>query len=145
MFPEGVVRLHDGTIDFDGDAIFACLVKASFANTTLDDTNRDAFNYFDDIPAADKSSTTYKAFGTNDIRIDTTDDNVQFAEGTVSLTFPTVASGNSCRGILTYKSSGASSASPIICYSHFTANVTADGGTVTVNLAADGLFTLSYD
>ena len=83
---------------------------------------------------------------TADANNDTTNDNVTFGDGTVSMAYTVVTSGVSCRGMVFFKSSsGTETVCPIISYNHFSANVTADGGTVTVTLNADGIFRASYD
>lgn len=147
MFPEGIIRLHNGTVDYDtGRPIRAILVLDSFLDTTFIETNRDAFDFVNDIPAADRATSLFKALGTNDIVKDATNDNVNFSPGTVNLTYPTVTSGNACRGVVVFKSdTGGEATSPLLCYANFTASVAADGGTVTVTLNADGIFRVSYD
>lgn len=146
MFPEGIIKMTNGGVDFDTHTLRAVLVKASFANTTLTDTNRDAFDFLNDIPSADRSkAANFVVINTADIVKDAANNNVNYAGGTVSLAFTVVTSGTSCRGIVVFKSSsGTESACPVLCYNHLAANVTADGGTVTVTLHADGLFRASY-
>jgi len=145
MFATGIVSLSDGSIDFDTDTIRCVLMKKSFIGTSFNETTRDGWGFLVDIPDADiAKSGTFKAIGTNDIVIDTTNDDVNYAGGTVSATFPTVTANVVCEGIVVFKSLATETLSPLICVNKFSAEKTADGGTFTVNLNADGLFQASF-
>jgi hypothetical protein len=146
MFAEGIKAVTNGSVDWDTDVIKAVLMKESFANTTLTDTNRDQFNALNDLPAADRADPEF-ATVTADIGISSVSDNVRYGDGTSTIEFATVSSGNVCRGIVVFMSSvgGAASDCPVLCYNHFTAAVTADGGKVQVTMAAQGIFRVSYD
>jgi len=146
MFAEGVRRLGNGSIDFDTHVIKAVLMRTSFANTTFTDANRDAFDFLDDIPTADRAKDgAFPTLAAADIVMDAANNNVKYADGTTTISFTVVPTSLPVRGVVIFKSSGAESASPVICYNHFTAAATSDGGTVTVTLNADGLFRASYD
>jgi hypothetical protein len=145
MFANGIKSLTNGGIDFDTDTIKAALMKQSFVATSFNETARDAWDFLNDIPDADIAKNTFKTVTTCDIVIDSTNDNVDFAGGTVSLTFPTVTNGTECGGILIFKSLAQETTSPLICFSKFASTVTADGGTVTVTLNTNGLFRASFD
>ena len=153
MFATGVRKLSRGSIDptAEGTHVWrACLVKKSFANTTLTDARRDTYNDLDDIPADDISlgtvGGTMTAFPTvsQDVVINAGSDHVGFGTVETTIVFPTVASGVSCRGIVIYRSAATGAASDLICYNHFSAEVTAQNADVTVNVAAEGLFKASY-
>lgn len=146
VFPNGLKKISEGTFDFDDATIRCVLVKKSFGNTTLTATNLDGFDFLDDIPSGDRSkNSAFPVLTTNDIVIDGANNHVNYGSGTTAVSFTVVTNGTSCRGVVFFKSSsGTESQCPIISYSHFNANVTADGGTVTVTLNADGIFRLSY-
>lgn len=141
VFANGIKKLADGSIDFDTHVIRACLVKSSY-NTTV---NKDTHDFLNDVPSADRASSTFKVISSPTISVSASADKVFFGENIVTITFPTVANGVKCGGIVVFKSSGSTTtASPIICYDTFGSVVTADGGTVTVTVHANGLFQASY-
>lgn len=149
MFAEGIRALTTGQVDFDTDTIKAILMRASFENTSLTETAKDTWNFMASLPAADRADVTgggdlIKVIGTTDVVINTTNDMVNHAPGTVSLTFLSVSSGVNCHGIAIFKSATTEAVSELLCYNDFTTTVQGDGGTITVTLNADGLFRCSY-
>jgi hypothetical protein len=54
------------------------------------------------------------------------------------LTFTSVATGQRCKGIIIYHSSGTRAASALLAYDTFTSAVTSDGGQLQVTLNASG-------
>ncbi len=145
MFAEGVKRIADGTIDLDTNVVRALLVKKSFANTTLTETAKDTFDFLDDIPSGDRSKDQKVIVTTKDLVKSNADDKIYYAGGTTKITFTVVPNGVSCRGIVVFASLSANETGcPLISYNHFTANVTADGGSVDVNFDANGLIKFSY-
>jgi hypothetical protein len=147
MFAEGVKGLLDGrfSLTAGGDTIKCALMKQSFVGTTFTETVRDTYNFFASIPDADIAKNTFKAIGTSGSVIDTTADDVNFASATVSVTFGSVTDTTVVGGIVVFRSATTEGASDLICFNKFASTTTADGGTVTVTLNADGLFQASFD
>lgn len=145
MFAEGIKALNSGGVDFDTNTIKAVLMKQSFIGTTFNETARDTWDMLNDVPAADRAKNTFTTITTADVVVDTANDDVNFAGGTVTISFPTVTNGTECGGLVIFRSQAQETTSELICVSKFASTVTADGGKVTVTLHADGLFQASYD
>jgi hypothetical protein len=145
MFAEGAKGLLDGRFSLTTDTVKCALMKQSFVGTTFTETVRDTYNFFASIPDADIAKNTFKAIGTKDTTIDTTNNDVNFASDTVSVTFPSVTDTTVVGGIVVFRSATSEGVSDLICFNKFASTTTADGGTVTVTLNADGLFQASFD
>lgn len=141
FFGIAIKKLNDGTMDWDTlGSVRAVLVKSSY-NSTI---NADTHDFLNDVPSGDRASATFKLITTRAVNISATA-NKQFFDGVATLTYPTVTNGTKCGGIVIFKSSAASTTScALFCYCQFSANVTADGGTVTVNKPTNGYFQASY-
>lgn len=141
MFANGIKKLSDGSIDFDGSNVIRAVLTKSSYNTTI---NKDTHDFLDDVPSGDRASGTFKVIGSRTITVSPGGDKVFFA-GPATVTYPTVTNGLKVGGVVIFKSSsGTESACPLICYCQFSANLTADGGTVTVTFNTSGIFQSAY-
>lgn len=138
MYNSGLVKLGNGSIDWDTDTIKFALVTGSYT------PDIDAHDFWDDVVANEVSASgSYSAGGatlTASVTQDNTNNRAIYDANDFSFTSFT---GTFRYGVF-YKSTGVNSTSPVIGYIDFTGgNVSAVAATVSITVNAAGIFNLA--
>ena len=141
-FNSGLVKLGNGSIDWDTDTIKMALITGSYT------PDIDAHDFWDDVSANEVASSGSYVASTTDGGVtltcqdtqDNTNDRAIYDANHVSITTFT---GTFRYGVV-YKSTGTAGTSALICYIDFTGgNVSAVNPHLTITINAAGIFNLT--
>ena len=127
--------IMSGAIDLDTDTIKVMLVTSSYT------PNIDTHDFMDDV-TNEVSGTGYTAGGaelaSKTVTVDTTDDEGVFDAADLTWSTSTITA----RGAVLYKSTGASTTSPLICYFDFGSDQTSSAGNFAISWSSEGILNL---
>lgn len=132
VYPIANDEFLNGDIDLAVDTIKAVLVDAA------DYTYSNAHNFLDDVPAGARATNGTGTLASK--TIGTVGNVTTFDAADTTLTAVT---GDPSEAVVVYKDTGAEATSQLIAYLELTAAVTPNGGNITLQWNASGLFTIT--
>lgn len=132
VYPIANDEFLNGDIDLAVDTIKAVLVDAA------DYTYSNAHNFLDDVPAGARATNGTGTLASK--TIGTTGNVTTFDAADLTLTAVT---GDPSEAVVIYKDTGNEATSQLIAYLELTAPVTPNGGNITLQWNASGLFTIT--